>query len=81
MICCCITLLPIVWSIRHLREAAGTDGKAALTLARLKNCRSFYLLVVSYIYFTRIIVFLLGATLPFEVLPLHTYAHAHANAR
>jgi len=67
MICCCIILLPIVWSIRHLREAAGADGKAAANFARLKNFRSFYLLVVSYVYFTRIIVFLLGATLPFEL--------------
>jgi hypothetical protein len=67
MICCCLILLPIVWSIRHLREAAGVDGKAASNFSRLKNFRSFYLLVVSYVYFTRIIVFLLGATLPFEL--------------
>lgn len=67
IICCCIILLPIVWSIRHLREASAVDGKAATNFARLKNFRSFYLLVVSYVYFTRIIVFLLGATLPFEV--------------
>ena len=35
-------------------------------MVRLKRFRKFYVLVVSYIYFTRIIVFLLGATLPFE---------------
>ena len=67
MLCCFMILLPIVWSIRHLREAAGADGKAADNFNRLKNFRSFYLLVVSYVYFTRIIVFLLGATLPFEL--------------
>lgn len=66
MICCCAILLPIVWSIRHLREAASADGKAARTIERLKRFRRFYLLVVSYIYFTRIIVFLLQATLSFE---------------
>lgn len=66
MVCCCIILLPIVNSIQHLRDAAAADGKAALTLIRLKNFRSFYLLVVVYVYFTRIIVFLLGATLSFE---------------
>lgn len=27
MICCCVILLPIVWSIRHLRQAAAADGK------------------------------------------------------
>lgn len=66
MLCCCLILLPIVWSIKHLREAAGADGKAAANMKRLQNFRSFYLLVVSYVYFTRIIVFLLEATLPFE---------------
>lgn len=67
MICCCLTLLPIVWSIRHLRESGGADGKAQANVDRLKNFRSFYLLVISYVYFTRIIVFLLGATLPLEM--------------
>lgn len=67
MICCCVILLPIVWSIRHLRAASSVDGKAAKNMQRLKNFRSFYLLVVCYVYFTRIIVFLLSAILPFEL--------------
>ncbi len=72
MICCCIILLPIMWSIRHLREAAEVDGKAARNMVRLKRFRTFYLLVVSYVYFTRIVVFLLNATLPFELTWLGT---------
>lgn len=28
IVCCCAVLFPIVWRIRHLREAASTDGKA-----------------------------------------------------
>lgn len=63
--CCCAILFPIVWSIKHLRDAAGTDGKAGRNLERLKLFRQFYIMVVAYIYFTRIVVFLLGATLPF----------------
>ena len=63
--CCCAILFPIVWSIKHLRDAAGTDGKAGRNLERLRLFREFYIIVVSYIYFTRIVVFLLGATLPF----------------
>jgi len=66
MICFCVILLPIVWSIRHLRQASSSDGKAAANASRLQAFRSFYLLVVCFIYFTRIIVYLLGATLPFE---------------
>lgn len=66
LVCCCLILMPIAASIKHLRDAATADGKAAITLKRLKNFRSFYLLVVSYIYFTRIIVFLLDASLSFE---------------
>ena len=26
IICCCAILFPIVWSIKHLREAAGVRG-------------------------------------------------------
>merc|ERR1740117_2801441 len=72
IICCIMILCPIFWSIRHLRAAAGADGKAARNVVRLKNFRTFYLLVVSYVYFTRIIVFLLSSTLPFELAWLGT---------
>lgn len=59
VICCCAILFPIVWSIKHLREAARTDGKAARNLAKLTLFRQYYIVVVSYIYFTRIVVFAL----------------------
>ena len=66
--CCVAILMPIVWSIRHLREAAAADGKAADTVGKLTLFRQFYVMVVAYVYFTRIVVFLLAATLPFEFL-------------
>jgi len=56
IICCCAILFPIVWSIKHLREASQTDGKAARSLHKLTLFRQFYVMVVSYIYFTRIVV-------------------------
>lgn len=59
VICCCAILFPIVWSIKLLREAARTDGKAARNLAKLTLFRQYYIVVVSYIYFTRIVVFAL----------------------
>ena len=74
IICCCAILFPIVWSIKHLREAAATDGKAAVNAEKLTLFRQFYMMVVSYIYFTRIIVFLLGSTLPWRQAWVSTVA-------
>lgn len=79
--CCCTILFPIVWSIRTLRQAADTDGKgknvttvsraplinlAHVNLQKLTQFKSFYLIVICYVYFTRIVVYLLAATLPFH---------------
>ncbi|XP_025112920.1 protein GPR108-like isoform X1 [Pomacea canaliculata] len=66
LLCCGAILFPVVWSIRHLQEASNTDGKAAINLQKLKLFRHFYIMVVCYIYFTRIIVYLLKITLPFK---------------
>lgn len=66
IICCCSILFPIVWSIKHLREASHTDGKAARNLEKLTLFRQFYVMVVVYIYFTRIVVFLLKSTVPYQ---------------
>jgi hypothetical protein len=68
IVCCGAILVPIIWSIKHLRDAAQIDGKAKRNMEKLKLFREFYLLVVTYIYFTRIIVFLLDATLPFTLV-------------
>lgn len=62
IVCCCAILFPIVWSIKSLREAAETDGKAARSMMKLTLFRQFYIMVVCYIYFTRIIVYLLRST-------------------
>ena len=60
IICCCaIIFFSIVWSIKNLREASKTDGKAARNLANLTLFRQVYIVVVSYIYFTRIVVYTL----------------------
>jgi hypothetical protein len=67
IICCCAILFPIVWSIKHLREASQSDGKAARNLEKLTLFRQFYVMVVVYIYFTRIVVYLLKSTLPYQV--------------
>jgi hypothetical protein len=68
IVCCCAILFPIVWSIRHLRQAAEADGKAQKNLVKLQLFRQFYVLVVAYIYFTRIVVFVIASTLPFYLL-------------
>ncbi|GAB2293921.1 hypothetical protein Dimus_028135 [Dionaea muscipula] len=59
VVCCCAVLFPIVWSIRNLREAARTDGKAAVNLMKLTLFRHYYVVVICYIYFTRVVVYAL----------------------
>lgn len=66
LLCCGAILFPVVWSIRHLQEASATDGKAAINLAQLKLFRHYYVMIVCYIYFTRIIASLIKVVVPFQ---------------
>ncbi|KAK9059625.1 hypothetical protein SSX86_020329 [Deinandra increscens subsp. villosa] len=59
IVCCCAVLFPIIWSIKNLREAAMTDGKAAVNLMKLTLFRQYYVVVICYIYFTRVAVYVL----------------------
>ena len=43
-----------------------SDDRLGRNLNRLKSFRSFYLVVICYVYFSRILVYLLTQTLPFE---------------
>ncbi|XP_066514749.1 protein GPR107 isoform X2 [Hoplias malabaricus] len=65
LLCCGAILFPVVWSIRHLQEASATDGKA-INLAQLKLFRHYYVMIVCYIYFTRIIAILIKVIVPFQ---------------
>ncbi|KAL6903532.1 hypothetical protein ACP4OV_004345 [Aristida adscensionis] len=66
VICCCAVFFPIIWSIRNLREASKTDGKAARNLKKLTLFKQFYLVVVCYLYFTRIAVSAFAAVLNYR---------------
>ncbi|KQJ83494.1 hypothetical protein BRADI_5g15250v3 [Brachypodium distachyon] len=66
VICCCAVFFPIIWSIRNLREASKTDGKAARNLKKLTLFKQFYLVVVGYLYFTRIAVSAFAAVLSYK---------------
>eukprot|EP01059_Diplonema_ambulator_P036190 TRINITY_DN8937_c0_g1_i1.p1 TRINITY_DN8937_c0_g1~~TRINITY_DN8937_c0_g1_i1.p1 ORF type:complete len:494 (+),score=114.70 TRINITY_DN8937_c0_g1_i1:49-1530(+) len=66
IVCCCVVLLPIVWSMKRLRSIGQIEGKVARNLARLKQFRTFYIFVVGFIYFTRIFVVLMESSLPFR---------------
>lgn len=57
----CVVIVPC-------RLAAEVDGKAQNSLVKLTLFREFYVMVVVYIYFTRIVVFLLAATIPYFLL-------------
>lgn len=47
--------------------ASESDGKARDSLAKLQLFKTFYVMVLLYIYFSRVVVFLLTATLPFQL--------------
>ncbi|VDP42906.1 unnamed protein product [Schistosoma curassoni] len=48
--CCGAILFPVVWSIRLLKAASQTDGKAAINLRNLRLFRHFYILVNSNVF-------------------------------
>lgn len=66
MICCFLIIFPIVWSMHHLSEGATSDGKAAFNLEKLRLFRHFYMIVISYVYLTRVLKLLLQYALPFD---------------
>ncbi|KAG6465971.1 hypothetical protein ZIOFF_076196 [Zingiber officinale] len=68
VVCCCAVLFPIVWSIKNLREAARTNGKAAVNLMKLTLFRQYYIVVICYIYFTRVGVYALSNFISYRYL-------------
>ncbi|XP_074317651.1 protein CANDIDATE G-PROTEIN COUPLED RECEPTOR 7 [Silene latifolia] len=68
VVCCCAVLFPIVWSIKNLREAARSDGKAAVNLMKLTLFRHYYVVVICYIYFTRVVVYALETITSYRYL-------------
>jgi hypothetical protein len=51
-----------------LREAARTDGKAAVNLMKLTLFRQYYIVVICYIYFTRVVVYALETITSYKYL-------------
>ena len=68
VLCLLAVLLPLVWSMRHLTEAAEHEDKAAVNLQRMRTFRTFYLVFVGYIYCTRVVLVVIVAALPFYML-------------
>lgn len=63
---CFAILVHISLSLRHLEEASGIDGKAAMNLRKLELFKSFYVVSTIYIYVTRIVTFVLLSMLVFK---------------
>lgn len=66
MLCYAFILFPVYWSIRHLQQASLTDGKAQRNMEKLELFRSFLTMFVLYIYFTRMVVYIMRITVPPE---------------
>ena len=80
ILCCCAVLIPVVWQVNELEKGIGLDdeegdeepaeatGEKEQILSKLKLFRTFYLVVVAYIYSTRILVYLFAALLDYKHL-------------
>jgi G protein-coupled receptor 107 len=84
IICCCMILVPIVWQVNELeksidldtdtdegrleREAELESGDKGHILTKLKLFRTFYIVVIAYIYSTRILVYLFASLLDYRHL-------------
>jgi len=66
--CCAAIMFPIIASIQHLHQASRTDGKAAMNLKKMQLFRRYYIFVVVYIYFSRMIVYLVTYMVPYNYL-------------
>uniref|UniRef100_A0A8R1TSH6 GOST seven transmembrane domain-containing protein n=1 Tax=Onchocerca volvulus TaxID=6282 RepID=A0A8R1TSH6_ONCVO len=66
IVCCLAIIFPVVWSMRFLQQGARSDGKAAFNLEKLKLFRHFYLIIIGYIYLTRVVRFIIEAVVPFN---------------
>jgi NADH:ubiquinone oxidoreductase subunit 3 (subunit A) len=81
ILCCCAVLVPIVWQVNELEKSAGMEedgvdlseraaslesGDKGQILSKLKLFRTFYLVVVAYIYLTRILVYLFATMLDYR---------------
>lgn len=66
IICCAAVFFPIIWSIRSLREASKMDGKAAKNLEKLTLFKQFYIVLVTYLYFTRVVTPVIGSVINYR---------------
>ncbi|KAF9124656.1 hypothetical protein BGW39_007989 [Mortierella sp. 14UC] len=66
LVSCVVILGVIVQTQRHLNEAAEAEGKVAENKSKYKLWGSFYLVTVTYIYLTRILVEFMKVALPFQ---------------
>jgi len=71
-VCCVLILAPILQTRRHL-EQAQPDGKVEQLRQKYRVWGQFYVLTIAYVYFTRIVVLLLVAALPYYIIWLSDF--------
>ncbi|ORC90459.1 putative membrane-associated protein [Trypanosoma theileri] len=66
VICCCCVLFPLILTIKKIREAGSTDESTARTVTRMREFRTFYIVVVAYIYITRIVLIMVANAVSYD---------------
>lgn len=67
-ICCCCVLLPVFWSIKTLSDSAHSSSTEnhSRDIARLRQFRSLYIVIIAYIYTTRILLVMWKNSLSYQ---------------
>ncbi|XP_076436650.1 protein GPR107-like [Babylonia areolata] len=69
LLCCGAVLFRILWTYRHFKKVSCRDGtEGGINQQKLRLLVHYYIVVVCYVYLTRMVAYLLKMALPFRLV-------------